>query len=99
MVITTADLSVPFESYGPAAEQKKDSVVDGKVLALGATTIVTSALSAGYVVWLLRGGSLVASLMAVLPAWRTMDPLPILESFEESRRKDEGGETLASLAG
>ncbi|MCA9465829.1 MAG: cadherin domain-containing protein, partial [Nitrospira sp.] len=36
------------------------------------------ALSAGFVAWMVRGGALVASLMASLPAWRHFDPIPIL---------------------
>jgi hypothetical protein len=36
------------------------------------------AFSAGFVAWLVRGGALVAGLMASLPAWRYFDPIPIL---------------------
>jgi hypothetical protein len=35
-------------------------------------------LSAGYLTWLLRGGSLLASVLATMPTWRNFDPLPIL---------------------
>ncbi len=35
-------------------------------------------LSAGFVAWMVRGGTLVAGLMASLPAWRQFDPVPIL---------------------
>ncbi len=34
------------------------------------------ALSAGFITWLLRGGSLLASLLASMPAWRYFDPIP-----------------------
>jgi hypothetical protein len=38
----------------------------------------TVLLSAGYLTWLLRGGSLLASVLATMPTWRNFDPLPIL---------------------
>jgi hypothetical protein len=53
-------------------------------LTIGSTTIVTTALSAGYVMWAMRGSCLVASFIATLPAWRSIDPLPILQ--EKHRR-------------
>ncbi|MGH9893008.1 MAG: cadherin domain-containing protein, partial [bacterium] len=34
--------------------------------------------SVGVVAWLLRGGSLLASLLSTVPLWRGLDPLPIL---------------------
>ena len=57
--------------------------------------------SAAYLVWLLRGGSLMSSLLSIFPAWKSMDPLPVLESFEKSRKKRKGeiddDESLESL--
>lgn len=41
---------------------------------------VAMAMTAGYVLWSLRGASLLASLVTSLPLWRSLDPLPILES-------------------
>jgi hypothetical protein len=38
------------------------------------------AITVGYVVWSLRGASLLASLLTSMPLWRTLDPLPILEN-------------------
>ena len=38
------------------------------------TAAVSSGLSVGYVIWLTRGGLLVASLMSSMPAWRLIDP-------------------------
>ena len=51
---------------------------------------VTGGLSVGYVIWLLRGGLLLSSLLSSLPAWQVVDPMPILE---RSRRTDEDGES------
>ncbi|BFM16385.1 hypothetical protein R50073_25680 [Maricurvus nonylphenolicus] len=39
---------------------------------------VSAGLSAGYVVWLTRSGILLSSVLSSLPAWRFIDPLPVL---------------------
>jgi VCBS repeat-containing protein len=45
------------------------------------------ALSAGFVAWILRGGSLLASFLVSMPAWRHFDPLPVLGSGKRDRKK------------
>ena len=57
-------------------------------------------LSAGFVAWLVRGGTLLAGLMASLPAWRHFDPVPILgmtkqEKESWTRRVKEAGKMEA----
>ncbi|MEM7255967.1 MAG: Ig-like domain-containing protein [Pseudomonadota bacterium] len=55
---------------------------------------VSSGLSIGYLVWLIRGGVLLGSVMSSMPAWRTFDPLPVLNGMSA---EDEDGESLESL--
>jgi hypothetical protein len=50
------------------------------------TTLV---LSAGYLVWVLRTGALLASVAAAFPMWARFDPLPILAGKKRDRKKDE----------
>jgi hypothetical protein len=45
------------------------------------------ALSAGFAAWILRGGSLMRSFLASMPAWRHVDPLSVLGSGGRDRRK------------
>lgn len=45
------------------------------------------ALSAGFVAWLLRSGSLLASFLVSLPAWRHFDPLPVLGASGRDRKE------------
>ena len=45
------------------------------------------ALSAGFVAWILRSGSLLASFLVSMPAWRHFDPLPVLGSAKRDRKK------------
>ena len=58
----------------------------------------TTGLSVGYVVWLVRGGVLLSSLMSSLPAWRMIDPLPVLGNLNDDSNGDSGdSESLDSL--
>ncbi len=52
-------------------------------------TTVVSTFSVGYVLWTLRGGHLLTTFLATMPAWRLMDPLPVLQSFAASRDEDD----------
>ncbi len=79
-------------------QEQFDSAADVPYLALGGTASVAASLSVGYVVWLIRGGSILAGVMAQLPAWRFIDPLPILAQFDDDEEdEDEDEESLASL--
>jgi hypothetical protein len=46
------------------------------------------ALSVGMVWWAARAGGLLASLMASTPAWRHVDPLPVLGRDEDEPEID-----------
>ena len=73
-------------------------------LVVGTTAAGITSLTVGYVIWLIRGGTLLATLVSSMPAWMAFDPLPVLDSFEESdearraRRGEDGqDEDLASF--
>jgi len=68
----------------------------GKV-AVGSAAVVTTSLSVGYVIWILRGGSLLTTFMSALPAWQAFDPLPVLQSFHKAT-DDDDDDTLLSIA-
>jgi hypothetical protein len=53
------------------------------------TTAGGVALTAGLVTWLLHSGSLLASLVSTLPAWRHFDPLPVVLGSDRERRDRE----------
>lgn len=66
---------------------------------LSTTTVATAAsvtgvLTVGYVLWLVRGGLVMASLVSSVPMWQSFDPLPILQYAEDDSAS---GETLESL--
>jgi VCBS repeat-containing protein len=57
--------------------------------AAGSAAGLTSVLTVGYVLWAVRGGWLVASLLAQMPAWRLVDPLVVLDYLDEDASKPE----------
>jgi hypothetical protein len=64
---------------------------------VGSSAVVTTGLSVGYVVWLARGGMLLASLLSSMPAWRAIDPLPVLASFRDDDEDNAEDESLDAL--
>ncbi|MDB5335317.1 MAG: hypothetical protein JWN70_936 [Planctomycetaceae bacterium] len=67
----------------------------------GAATLVTGVFSVGYVIWILRSGTLVATMLSLAPSWIALDPLPILDSLGDPGRKandaDQSDDSLLSL--
>ncbi|MBI9019264.1 MAG: tandem-95 repeat protein [Phycisphaerae bacterium] len=62
------------------AEEQAKANGDIGMLTVGTVTTVSGVLSFGYLLWLIKGGSLLASVMSNLPLWQFVDPLPILDS-------------------
>jgi hypothetical protein len=70
----------------------------GAAHAIALTTAATLGLSVGYVFWLLRGGVLLSTVLSSMPAWRMIDPLPILGRLEDDADdEDDPDESLESL--
>ena len=49
-------------------------------LRVSGALIGTATLSAGFIIWALRAGSLMASFIASRPSWSDFDPLPVIGS-------------------
>src|SRR5437763_1598181 len=73
----------------------------------GSATVMSIGLSVIYILWTIRAGYLIASLVSTMPAWRLVDPLPILETFDDALKRrrrgtadgtDDDDESLESLA-
>ena len=71
-------------------EQFVQQVIVGGTLAAG------TSLSVGYVIWLIRGGVLLSSVLSSLPAWQSIDPLPVL-GFKEDGVAADQDDSLESL--
>jgi uncharacterized delta-60 repeat protein len=65
------------------------------IVIVGSSAVVSTSVSVGYVIWILRGGSLLTAFMSASPAWQSFDPLPILQSFDKNGFEDE--ETLLKI--
>jgi hypothetical protein len=65
-------------------------------LIVATTAAASLGLSVGYVLWLLRGGVLISSMLSSLPAWRMVDPLPILGRLDDDD-EDADDDSIESL--
>jgi hypothetical protein len=59
---------------------------------MGSVKITGLALSVGAVWWAARAAGLIASLLASAPAWRHLDPLPVLGRDEEDEKAHPDGD-------
>ena len=50
---------------------------------------VSLGLSVAYVLWMVRGGVLVGSYLSALPAWKMLDPLPVLSQGNGDMPEDD----------
>jgi len=62
---------------------------------VGSSVGLSSGFTVGYMLWLLRGGTLMGSVLSSLPAWRMVDPLPVLAELDEDL--DDDNESLESM--
>jgi hypothetical protein len=58
---------------------------------MGSVKITGLALSVGAVWWAMRAAGLIASLLASAPAWRHLDPMPVLGRDEEDEKEHQDG--------
>ena len=56
---------------------------------LGGSAAIASTVTVGYLVWLIKGGQVLAAVLANLPAWSLIDPLPILNSMTDDDDDDD----------
>ncbi len=56
---------------------------------LGSAIVSSVGLSVGYVVWLIRGGMLLSTLLSSIPAWQILDPLPVLARKRDGDHPDD----------
>jgi len=92
------NVSLSYNWYWDELNKRRDENVQQlqlENLSIGTTVSVVSALSVGYVLWTMRTGYLLAGLIATLPAWQTIDPLSVLQSFAAPPRDDEDEEDAA----
>ena len=94
--------SLDFISQNGTFWQSLDGFLDNAVsnaslpiFVTGGSVAFTTSITAGYLVWLIRGGQILTALMANIPAWRLIDPLPILGRLPVE--DDEDDDSLATM--
>lgn len=91
VLVNNAALNDSFDQL----RQQFLTLSDNDQLMLSGTTTVTASFSLGYAIWLLRSGVLLSTALSALPAWRFIDPLPVLMSGGGNDNGD--GESLQSM--
>ncbi len=76
-----ASLDTVAEDVETVAQQEQSA----KQLVVKTVTGSGLMVTAGIFIWVLRGTSLLASMWATIPAWNSIDPLPILGMTQEER--------------
>ncbi len=82
------------EGLGSDLARLRDGVREQEeIQTRGVVTLAAGSLSMtlAYLLWLVRGGALAASMLSALPAWRLIDPLPVLARVDDED-DDEGAE-------
>ncbi len=83
-------------------DQLREEVIEEarlQKLVVGSGFAISGSLSVGYVIWAARSGILLSSLLSSMPAWRFIDPFPVLSTGNLLTEEDENEESLASIAG
>jgi hypothetical protein len=85
-----AAISAPeFQEDLDKLRQENEAEATGETRVAGTVFAASTSLSVGYVIWLLRGGVLLSSLLSSLPAWRLVDPLPVLSRLSDGSDDDD----------
>ena len=93
-----ADVSNLFSRLDNIAEQIEESEFLNELVA-GSSLVAATGLTAGYILWMVRGGYLIAMLSSTLPTWATVDPLPVLSAagWSAKRNQNKDDKSLADL--
>ena len=69
-------------------EQLEDINLSNSIFDLDVSVgAVTAIGTLGYILWALRGGALVALALSQVPAWQMIDPLPILDGYNNDKKR------------
>jgi hypothetical protein len=77
--------------------REQDEIQSRGTVALAAGSL---SMTLAYLLWLVRGGALVASALSALPAWRILDPLPVLSRVtddDEDEADEDDDQAIASF--
>ena len=75
-----------------ASDDANNALFEFEEFVVGTTAITSTSLTVGYVLWMVRGGTLLASFASALPAWTSFDPLQLVQAADQG-----DGESLANI--
>jgi hypothetical protein len=84
--------SLRSSAFADSLDRLRDDTRDNLQLEQSLTVSVAGVslgLSLVYALWLIRGGVLMGSYLSALPAWRILDPLPVLAQAGAESEDDE----------
>lgn len=64
-------------------DQDAEKQTENERISAEAAAGISLSLTAGFVSWALRAGSMAASFLAAMPTWRNFDPMPVLSAKQE----------------
>ncbi|MEM7220843.1 MAG: cadherin domain-containing protein [Pseudomonadota bacterium] len=72
------------------AEFEEQSRVEdeGMSFSVGSSAAATISLTAGFLTWLLRTGSLLTTALSTAPLWRGLDPIPVLTAASDDEEEE-----------
>ena len=82
----------------PAAETQAPGLIDPtsmETIVVGSAAATSMSMTTGYVIWLLRGGTLITSMMSSMPLWQRFDPLQVINNINGIELED--SESLAEM--
>jgi hypothetical protein len=89
LMISSMELGDEFlqqlNSFSDNLEETAQKTIEERSFFIKTMKFAGLGLSAAMIGWLLRSGTLLASLLASLPAWRNFDPIAILNMDKKSR--------------
>ena len=98
MAITQSQIGQQADDFVKSLDKQQEDLNEQRSLTqtiIGSSVGISSGLSVGYLIWLIRGGTLMGSVLSSLPAWRFVDPLPVLSSLVNDIDGDD--DSLASM--
>ena len=105
-VLGSSDSGLRNTALDKAFERIREELDQGtqtESQAVAGSLVLSTSFSVGYVLWLARGGVLLASMASSIPAWATVDPLPVLSRYKarpgEGDDLGDGGNSGSSGSG
>ncbi len=86
--------SVLWRTLDEMGERESQSWFSGR-FTVGVAALLVAMATYAYVVWTVWSGYLITSVLSMMPGWRFLDPLPVLDQEEDEDADDQ--ESLASL--